>query len=132
MPHIKPLDYEDAPQGSKEVFDEIKTLRNVPDVNNFWKYMANHPGIIRRTWDSLKQVMAPGALDPLTKELLYVAVSMSNNCDYCIRSHTAQARAKGMSEEMLGELIAIVGMANETNSLVAAYQVELDENLKEL
>ena len=130
MPHIQPLDYEDAPPESQAVFDEIKTLRGVPDVNNFWKYLANHPDNLRRTWDSLQQVMAPGALDPLTKELIYMAVSMTNNCDYCVHSHTAQARSKGMSEAMLGELIAVVGMANETNALVAAYQVELDDALK--
>jgi len=130
MAHIVPLDYDEASPESQTVFDEIKAMREVDDVNNFWKYMANHPEVIRRTWDSLKAVMAPGALDPLVKEMLYVAVSMTNGCDYCIRSHTAQARSRGMSEEMLGELIAVVGMANETNALVAAYQVELDDNLK--
>jgi len=130
MAHIIPLNYEQAPPASQAVFDEIKALRNVDDVNNFWKYMANHPETLKRTWESLKSVMAPGALDPLVKEMLYMAVSMTNNCEYCIRSHTAQAKSKGMSDEMLGELIAIVGMANETNALVTAYQVELDDALK--
>lgn len=131
MPHITPLEYDQAPAAAREVFDEIKQLRKVEDVNNFWKYLANHPSVLRRTWDSLKQVMAPGALDPLTKEMIYMAISMSNGCDYCIKSHTAQARAKGMTEEMLEELMAVVGMANETNALVAAYQVELDQALKD-
>ena len=98
MPHITPLDYDQAPAAAREVFDEIKQLRKVEDVNNFWKYLAHHPTVLRRTWDSLKQVMAPGALDPLTKEMIYMAISMSNGCDYCIKSHTAQARAKGMTE----------------------------------
>ena len=130
MPHLRPLDYEEAPAAAQAVFDEIKTARGVEDVNNFWKYLANHPDVLRRTWESLNQVMAPGALDPLTKEMLYMAVSMANGCEYCIRSHTAQARSKGMSEEMLGELLAVVGMASETNALVTAYQVELDDALK--
>ena len=130
MAHITPLDYQQAPVASQKVFDEIKELRGVEDVNNFWKYLANHPAVLRPTWDSLKSVMAPGTIDPLTKEMIYMAVSMSNGCDYCINSHTAQARSKGMTEEMLGEVIAVVGMANETNALVAAYQVELDEGLK--
>jgi len=130
MAHIIPLNYDQAPAASQLVFDEIKALRNVDDVNNFWKYMANHPETLKRTWESLKSVMAPGALDPLAKEMLYIAVSMTNNCEYCIRSHTAQARTKGMTDEMLGELIAVVGMANETNALVTAYQVELDDSLK--
>ncbi len=129
MPHVTPLDYAQAPAESQAVFDEIMALRGVEDVNNFWKYLANHPAVLRRTWDSLKSVMTDGALDPLTKEMIYLAISMSNGCDYCVQSHTAQARAKGMSEQMLGELIAVVGMANETNALVAAYQVELDKSL---
>ncbi|MBX2869867.1 MAG: carboxymuconolactone decarboxylase family protein [Acidiferrobacterales bacterium] len=130
MAHIIPLNYEQAPLASQAVFDEIKALRNVDDVNNFWKYMASHPETLKRTWESLRSVMAPGALDPLVKEMLYVAVSMTNSCEYCIRSHTAQARKKGMTDEMLGELIAVVGMASETNALVTAYQVELDDDLK--
>ncbi len=117
MPHVEPIEYANASAEVKAVFDDIKTTRGVPDVNNFWKYLANQPATLRRTWESLKEVMAPGALDPLTKEMIYVAVSASNNCDYCMRSHTASARKQGMTDEMLGELLAIVGMANETNRL---------------
>jgi len=112
------------------VFDDIKETRGVPDVNNFWKYLANDPATLRRTWESLREIMAPGALDPLVKEMVYVAVSITNNCEYCIRSHTAAARGKGMTDEMLTELIAVVGMANETNRLVNGYQVEVDEAFK--
>ena len=98
----------------------------IPDVNNFWKCLANHPPTLKRTWKSLKEVMAPGALDSLTKEMIYVAVSASNGCEYCIQSHTAAARKQGMTDEMFGELIAVVGMANETNRLVHGYKVPLD------
>ena len=115
----------------KEVFDEIKQKRKVDEVNNFWKYLANHPPTLRRTWDSLKEVMQSGALDSLVKEMIYVAVSASNNCEYCIRSHSAAAKKKGMTDEMFGELMAVVGMANETNRLVNGYQVELDEELRD-
>ena len=110
----------------KEVFDDIKNLRKIPDVNNFWKCLANHPPTLKRTWESLKEVMAPGALDSLTKELIYVAVSASNGCEYCIHSHTSAARKQGMTDEMFGELMAVVGLANETNRLVHGYQVPLD------
>ncbi|MDH3694909.1 MAG: carboxymuconolactone decarboxylase family protein [Gammaproteobacteria bacterium] len=130
MPHVKPIEYDDASSDVKAIFDDIKTTRGVPDVNNFWKYLAKHPTTLRRTWESLKEIMAPGALDPLTKEMIYIAVSASNNCDYCVHSHSASARQKGMTDEMLGELLAVVGMANETNRLVGGYQVEIDEQLK--
>lgn len=100
--------------------------RSVPDVNNFWKAIAHHPPTLRRTWESLDEVMAPGVLDPLTKEMLYVAISASNGCRYCVRSHTAAARKGGMTDDMLGELLAVVGMCNETNRLAQAYDVPVD------
>ena len=126
MAHIDLIQYEQASEEVKEVFDDIKNLRKIPDVNNFWKCLANHPPTLKRTWESLKEVMAPGVLDSLTKEMIYVAVSASNGCEYCIHSHTAAARKQGMTDEMFGELIAVVGMANETNRLVHGYQVPLD------
>lgn len=122
-----PIEYADASPEVRAVYDDIKATRGVPDVNNFWKYLAHDPATLRRTWASIKEVMAPGALDPLTKELIYLAVSMANGCDYCIASHTAAARKQGMSEAMLGELIAVVGMAAETNRLVQARRVPVDE-----
>lgn len=123
----KPIEYADAPPEVREVFDDIKATRNVPDVNNFWKWLANDPKTLKRTWESLKEVMAPGALDPLVKEMLYIAVSITNGCEYCIASHIAAARKRGMSEAMLAELIAVVGMANETNRLVQGWGVPVDE-----
>jgi len=123
---LKPIDYADASPQVREVFDDIKRTRNVPDVNNFWKYLAHDPAGLKRTWGSLKEVMAPGALDPLTKEMIYLAVSVTNGCGYCIASHTAGARKAGMSEAMFGELMAVVGMANETNRLVQGYRVPID------
>jgi AhpD family alkylhydroperoxidase len=126
MSQSKPVDYTNAPPAVKAVYDDIKQTRQVDDVNNFWKYIAQHPPTLARTWDSLKEVMAPGALDPLVKELLYVAVSVTNNCGYCVPSHTAAARRAGMTDEMFGELLAIVGMANETNRLGVGYRVPID------
>jgi len=123
----KPVEYADAPPEVRAVFDDIKATRNVPDVNNFWKWLANDPPTLRRTWESLKEVMAPGALDPLVKEMLYIAVSITNGCEYCIASHIAAAKKRGMSEAMLAELIAVVGMANETNRLVQGWGVPVDE-----
>jgi AhpD family alkylhydroperoxidase len=114
----------------RAVFDDIKKVRNVPDVNNFWKYLARDPVTLKRTWDSVKQVMTPGALDSLTKEMIYVAVSVTNGCAYCIASHTAAARKAGMTEAMFGELMAVIGMANETNRLANGYRVPIDESLK--
>lgn len=111
----------------RAVFDDIKETRQVDRVNNFWKALANHPPTLTRTWESVKEVMGPGALDPLTKELVYVAVSVTNGCEYCIASHTASARAKGMTDEQLGELLAVVGMANETNALATGFGVPVDE-----
>ncbi|WP_237214759.1 carboxymuconolactone decarboxylase family protein [Falsiroseomonas oryziterrae] len=120
------VQYDEAAPEARAVFDAIKTARGVPDVNNFWKALAVHPPTLARTWDSLSQVMAPGALDPLVKELLYLAVSMTNGCAYCIASHTAAARAKGMTEAQYGELLAVVGMASETNRLAEALRVPID------
>lgn len=109
------------------VFADIRATRNVETVNNFWVALAEHPPTLRRIWESVKEVMAPGVLDPLTKELIYLAVSATNQCGYCMASHTASARSKGMSAEMLGELMAIVGLANQTNALAAGFQVPVDE-----
>lgn len=123
---VKPVEYANAPPEVRAVYDDIKATRGVPDVSNFWKYLAHDPASLRRTWASLKEVMAPGALDPLTKEMLYLAVSIAQGCDYCIASHTAAARRNGMSDAMLGELIAVVGMAVETNRLAQARRVPVD------
>ena len=117
----------DASPEVRAVFDDIRATRKTDFINNFWRALAHHPPTLKRTWESVKQVMAPGALDPLVKELLYIAVSATNGCEYCVRSHTAAARAKGMSEAQLGEVMAIVGMANETNRLATGYQVPVDE-----
>src|SRR5436309_15439579 len=126
----KPIEYRDAPPQVRAVYDDIMKTRNVPDVNNFWKYLARDPVTLKRTWESIKEVMAPGALDPLTKELIYLAVSASNGCAYCIASHGAAARKQGMTPAMLGELMAVVGMANETNSLANGYRVPVDERFE--
>jgi AhpD family alkylhydroperoxidase len=124
------VEYADAPPEVREVYDEIMTLRRTDWINNFWKALAHDPVTLRRTWESIKQIMAPGALDPLTKELLYVAVSSTNQCAYCIASHTASARKAGMTDAMFAELMAVVGMANETNRLASGYQVEIDDRFK--
>ena len=121
-----PVEYRDASPAVRAVFDDIKRTRQVDDVNNFWKYLARDPVTLRRTWESIKEVMAPGALDPLTKEMVYLAVSVTNGCGYCTASHGAAARKAGMSEAMFGELIAVVGMANETNRLANGYRVPID------
>ena len=126
MSKPKAIEYSDASAAVREVFDDIMTSRNVPDVNNFWKYLANDPKTLKRTWESLKEIMAPGALDPLVKEMVYLAVSVSNNCEYCIASHGAAATKAGMTDEQFGELMAVVGMANETNRLVNGYRVPVD------
>jgi AhpD family alkylhydroperoxidase len=126
-----PIEYADASPEVRAVFDDIKATRGVPDVNNFWKHLANDPRTLRRTWESIKEVMAPGALDPLVKELVYIAVSVSNGCHYCIASHTAAARQKGMTDAMHGELLAVIGMANETNSLVNGLRVPIDEAFRQ-
>ena len=126
MSKPQPVEYADASRKVRAVFDDIKKSRKVADVNNFWKYLANDPVLLERTWKSVKEVMAPGALDVLTKEMVYLAVSVSNGCGYCIASHTAGARKAGMTEEMFGELMAVVGMANETNRLANGYRVPVD------
>ena len=126
MSKLVPIEYADAPPAVRAVFDEIKKVRGVSDVNNFWKYLAHDPAGLRRTWESVKEVMADGALSPLMKEMIYVAVSVTNGCGYCIASHTASARKAGMTEAMFGELLAVVGMANETNRLANGYRVPID------
>jgi AhpD family alkylhydroperoxidase len=123
-------EYADASPEVRAVYDEIMTARKTDWINNFWKALARDPATLRRTWDSVKQIMGPGALDPLTKEMIYVAVSATNQCGYCIASHTAAARKAGMSDEMFAELMAVVGMANETNRLASGYQVEIDDRFK--
>ena len=115
----------------KAVFDDIRVTRKSDFVNNFWRALANQPSVLERTWASIKEIMvAPGALDPLTKELIYIAVSATNACSYCVHSHTAAARAKGMTEEQYAELLAIIGMANETNALASALQVPVDKEFQ--
>ena len=121
-----PVEYRDASPQVRAVLDDIKRTRQVDDVNNFWKYLAHDPVALARTWQSVKEVMAPGALDPLTKEMIYLAVSVTNGCGYCIASHTAAARKAGISEAMFGEVMAVVGMANETNRLANGYRVPID------
>lgn len=120
------VQYEDASSEVRAVYDDIKRTRGVPDVNNFWKALAVHPPTLKRTWESVKEVMGPGVLDAVTKEMLYLAVSVTNGCGYCIASHGAAARKAGMSQAMWGEVLAIVGMANETNKLAFALQVPID------
>lgn len=121
------IEYEAASPEVRAVYDDIMTTRRIDKVNNFWKALAAHPPTLKRTWESLKEVMAPGALDPLVKEMVYLAVSATNGCGYCIASHSVAARKAGMTEEMLGELLAVVGMANETNRLANGLQVPIDE-----
>jgi AhpD family alkylhydroperoxidase len=124
------IEYQDASPEVRVIYDDILATRKIDWINNFWKAIAHDPATLKRTWESLKEIMAPGALDPLMKELLYVAVSVTNNCQYCIASHTAAARKKGMTDQMFHELQAVIGMANETNKMVTGYQVELDEQFK--
>ena len=118
-------------EAARAVFDDIRKVRGTDVVNNFWRALAHDPVLLRRTWESVKEVMRPGALDPLVKEMIYVAVSATNGCEYCVRSHTAAARAKGLTQEQLMELVAVVGMANETNRLATALQVPVDEAFRE-
>ncbi len=130
MPFFKTISEKKTKGKVKTIYDEIKKVRKIKKIPNFWKTLANDPSTLERTWNSLQQVMKKGALDPLTKEMIYVAVSMTNSCEYCIRSHSLAAKKKGMTDDMLKELIAVVGMANETNRLVESYQVEVDSFLK--
>ena len=124
------IEYADASPEVRAVYDDIMATRKTDWINNFWKAIAHDPVLLKRTWESIKQIMAPGTLDPLTKEMIYVAVSVTNGCGYCIASHTAGARAKGMTEPMFAELMSVVGMANESNRLANGYQVEVDEAYK--
>ena len=130
MPIFKPIQESEANGKIKEIFDQIKNVRQVTEVPNFWKSLANNPETLERTWTSLQQVMKKGALDPVVKELIYVAVSVTNGCEYCIKSHSLAAKKKGATDEMLNEMIAVTGMANETNRLVEGYQVEVDDFMK--
>jgi AhpD family alkylhydroperoxidase len=124
------IEYEQASPDVRAVYDEIRATRQTDRVNNFWKAIAHDPATLRRTWQSVKEIMLPGALDALTKEMIYVAVSVTNQCNYCIASHSAAARKAGMTDSMFSELMAVVGMANETNRLASGYQVEIDEQFK--
>jgi AhpD family alkylhydroperoxidase len=130
MPIFKPIPENEAKGRVKEIYEEVKNVRQIKEVPNFWKNLANNPETLERTWVSLQQVMKKGALDPIVKELIYVAVSVTNGCEYCIKSHSLAAKKKGATDEMLNEMIAVVGMANETNRLVEGYQVEVDSFLK--
>ena len=127
---FKPIQESEANGKVKEIFEEIKNVRQITEVPNFWKNLANNPETLERTWASLQQVMKKGALDPVVKELIYVAVSVTNGCEYCIKSHSLAAKKKGATDEMLNEMIAVTGMANETNRLVEGYQVEVDDFMK--
>lgn len=124
------IEYGDASPEVREIYDDIMATRKTDFVNNFWKAIARDPVTLKRTWTSIKQIMAPGALDALSKELIYLAVSATNQCHYCVASHTASAQKKGMTDEMFAELMAVIGMANETNSLAMGYRVEIDEQFK--
>jgi AhpD family alkylhydroperoxidase len=124
------IEYADASREVRAVYDDIMATRQTDWINNFWKALAHDPATLRRTWESVKQVMAPGALDALTKEMIYVAISATNQCGYCIASHTAAARKAGMTDAQFAELMAVVGMANETNRLASGYQVEIDERFR--
>ena len=130
MPIFKPIEENEATGKIKEIYDEIKKVRQIAEIPNFWKSLANNPETLERTWTSLQHIMKKGALDPVVKDLIYVAVSITNGCEYCIKSHSLAAKKKGATEEMLNEMIAVTGMANETNRLVEGYQVEVDEIYK--
>tara|TARA_Y100000590_G_scaffold107946_1_gene122771 strand:- start:3 stop:395 length:393 start_codon:yes stop_codon:yes gene_type:complete len=130
MPIFKPIEENEAKGKVKEIYEDIKNKRQITEVPNFWKNLANNPETLERTWTSLQQVMKKGALDPIVKELIYVAVSVTNGCEYCIKSHSLAAKKKGATDEMLNEMIAVTGMANETNRLVEGYQVEVDDFMK--
>ena len=130
MSIFKPIQENEASGKVKEIYEDIKNKRQITEVPNFWKNLANNPETLERTWTSLQQVMKKGALDPIVKELIYVAVSVTNGCEYCIKSHSLAAKKKGATDEMLNEMIAVTGMANETNRLVEGYQVEVDDFMK--
>ena len=130
MAIFKMIEEKDATEKVKEVFEDIKRSRGITEIPNFWKMLANDPNELERSWNSLKQVMKKGALDPVTKELIYVAVSITNSCEYCTRSHSYAAKKKGATDEMLKEMFAVVGLANKNNKLVDSYQVEVDDIYK--
>jgi AhpD family alkylhydroperoxidase len=131
MTMVRLVEYADAGPEVRAVYDDIMATRKVDWINNMWKALANHPPTLARTWAQVKEVMGPGGrLDPLVKELVYIAVSTTNNCEYCLHSHTAAARAKGMDDAMLGELMAVVALANQTNRLAIGYQVPVDERFR--
>ncbi len=130
MATVELIEYEDASPEVRAVYDDIREVRQTDFINNFWKGLANNPEQLRRTWEQIKTVMAPGAIDALTKEMIYVGVSVANSCEYCIHSHTAAARAKGMTEEQYGELLAVIGLAHHTNGLVSTLQLEVDDAFK--
>jgi AhpD family alkylhydroperoxidase len=125
-----PIEYAEATPEVRAVYDDIMATRKVDRVNNYWKVLAHHPPTLRRMWANSREVMGPGALDPLTKELIYIAVSVTNGCDYCIASHGAAARNKGMTPEQFSELVAIIGLANETNRHAAALDLTIDEQFR--
>ncbi|MEP9396077.1 carboxymuconolactone decarboxylase family protein [Mesorhizobium sp. KR2-14] len=129
-PIVPLIEYEAASDEVRAVYDDIMRTRNVDWINNFWKVLAHDPALLKRTWETLRDVMAPGALDPLVKDMIYIAVSATNGCEYCTYSHTASARAKGMSQAELMELLAVVGMANETNRLANALRPPVDEKFQ--
>ncbi|MFC3614109.1 carboxymuconolactone decarboxylase family protein [Lutimaribacter marinistellae] len=131
MGTVRLLSDEEVSAEALAVFEDIRTVRGTDFINNFWRALAHDPALLKATWERLKEVMAPGALDPLVKEMIYVAVSSTNGCEYCIHSHTAAARAKGMNEQMYGELLAVIGMANQTNAIVSALQVPVDDAFRE-
>ena len=130
MATVSLVQYEDAPSDVKAIFDDIKRTRRVEDVNNFWKALANQPDTLRRTWEVVREVMRPGALDELTKEMIYAAVSITNNCEYCIHSHTAAAFNKGMTEAQYQELLAVVATAHMTNALANGFKIPVDDRFK--
>lgn len=125
------VEYQDATTEVREVYDDIMRTRKTDTVNNFWKALGAQPVLLRRTWENLKQIMAAGSLDPLTKEMIYLAVSATNQCGYCMASHTAAARNKGMTDEMFGELMSVIGMANQTNALAIGFRVPIDEQFRQ-
>ena len=130
MAIFKPIQENEAKGKVKEIYDDIKDKRQITEVPNFWKSLANNPETLERTWNNLQEIMKKGALDPITKELIYVAVSITNSCEYCIRSHTSAAKKKGATDQMIKEMIDVVGLANQNNKLVESYQVEVDKVYK--
>jgi AhpD family alkylhydroperoxidase len=130
MTTVKMIEYNDASPEVRKIYDDIMETRKIDWINNFWKVLAVQPELLKRTWNGIKNVMAPGSIDALTKEMIYIAVSVINGCKYCINSHTAAARNKGMSDEMLSELMAVIGMANQTNALANGFQIEVDDAFK--